>query len=1202
MLAAGGQVGLQDVKHVARYFVANESQRGSVTWELWGGDSSLRWSQATLNKLGLTAAGDIEINLLSFYEGDADSRTFHAQKVSDDLKNDEVNALFRRTPEAGYQVWFNGDWADTEKDTVLTDRLIELDDDTAVYVAGALWDAPDSSVSLRDYEPELWDMAAAALDGIDWGMVDRTMKKSSLIAAPLAPNTTPGQYTKDERSKNATGQLRDATGRFAKVGDTGQIKNSTVRGRIAKVDAEHNQLYVVGDDGQTYQISPGDFTGDGGKAPGEPPPYPGAVSQPNQGPKSRPLNLDHILAQPRATENTPKGMLKHLLPQMGPGALKKVINDYGKFIEQERLHNKHKFKGGTGWNEGGGHKHKNLNADAGLAQGEDVPPTEKLTPETTDVKPLYLAIVARDDPQAVMDLVALIPATSTSSETTAFRRVGGSWVEDAKVLQDMRSPTPPPVVQLDDATYQDVLAQVDNFNAETAAEGDNPPEQPQPSAPGQPAPTQPAPVAASVYVDSEPEVIPMWGPNQQMLMLIAAAEGGLDRNKGNAERLRRYWLYGPGALKIMWNTPGDWTRCYRLLSKYMGVRAKGYCALRHKEATGHWTGDREHRQEFGISGEKLFSSTEVIKPRRSIIAGAIDDAKVRSLRGRVYGEYEGAPVDEPDAFDPNGGGRRFRIPLLLPEGLESGDGRTFDIGSIGIRNLPLPLLWQTETGEGHDGSVLVGRIDRIERIPGGLGNATGVFDTGPWGQEAQRLVDSKMLRWVSVDLDRFAAKQLKKIAEGETELADEPDDDGVIESPKMRIKKGRVMGATLVSKPAFQEVTIELEPLGDMVKVDDGMYTDDPQPMVASVGIAEKIPVEPPSTWFNRPVLNGPTPITVTDEGQVFGHIATWDVSHIGLPGSTRAPRSASNYAYFHTGVLRCSDGDDVKVGQLTLAGGHADIMADAYSAVKHYDDTGSAICDVHAGEDAYGIWVAGALRPGTTAEQVRALRASAPSGDWRNINGRLELVAVCQVNVPGFPVVRSQLTAGAVVSLVAAGAQTLARMQHAPEEELSSRMRELEQWEQDRARSRAEAAISKVRELHPKKDLDSIAASARSRVYNVLDVDGYLSEFKDFSPAKRDDLASKGHALKDGSFPIENTADLRRAVKAYGRASDDKKARVRRHIVKRARALGKPDMVPKDWTEAGITDDALRARDAREVLTAAALERRAEQIKKRVQ
>lgn len=55
---------------------------------------------------------------------------------------------------------------------------------------------------------------------------------------------------------------------------------------------------------------------------------------------------------------------------------------------------------------------------------------------------------------------------------------------------------------------------------------------------------------------------------------------------GNAQTLRNYWTKGPGAAKIGWGTPGDWSRCVSEVGKYMGPRAKGYCALRHRAATG----------------------------------------------------------------------------------------------------------------------------------------------------------------------------------------------------------------------------------------------------------------------------------------------------------------------------------------------------------------------------------------------------------------------------------------------------------------------------------------------------------------------------------------------------------------------------------------------------------------------------------------
>lgn len=190
-------------------------------------------------------------------------------------------------------------------------------------------------------------------------------------------------------------------------------------------------------------------------------------------------------------------------------------------------------------------------------------------------------------------------------------------------------------------------------------------------------------------------------------------------------------------------------------------------------------------------------------------------------------------------------------------------------------------------------------------------------------------------------------------------------------------------------------------------------------------------PMKPPSSWFTNPGFTRPQPIQVTSEGKISGHIAAWDIPHIGLPGDRRAPRSRHDYAFFRTGELETAEGSTVPVGQLTLAGGHATLQATAGQAVKHYDDTATAVADLAAGEDAHGIWVSGAVRPGVTDEQIRALRAAAPSGDWRPINGNLELVAVCQVNTPGFPVARAMVASGEVTALVAAGAYDMYRRRH---------------------------------------------------------------------------------------------------------------------------------------------------------------------------
>lgn len=75
--------------------------------------------------------------------------------------------------------------------------------------------------------------------------------------------------------------------------------------------------------------------------------------------------------------------------------------------------------------------------------------------------------------------------------------------------------------------------------------------------------------------------------------MAARRTSGGRANRGNAETLRRYWSKGgKGGAKIRWGTPGDWTRCNRLLSRYLGSRAKGYCQLLHRRNTGVYTGSR----------------------------------------------------------------------------------------------------------------------------------------------------------------------------------------------------------------------------------------------------------------------------------------------------------------------------------------------------------------------------------------------------------------------------------------------------------------------------------------------------------------------------------------------------------------------------------------------------------------------------------
>jgi hypothetical protein len=493
------------------------------------------------------------------------------------------------------------------------------------------------------------------------------------------------------------------------------------------------------------------------------------------------------------------------------------------------------------------------------------------------------AIVDDLDPGAVLDLIRLRPGP----ELTVYRN--GVWDEDPDLLAQLQGVQPPPLVELDEAQLASVMEQIGGAEGEVEGsedtgdpgEGlDEADKSGSVAAAGDKKHTLPEggypidnrddlkkavkafgraknPNAAKRHIIKRARALnaigllpESWGITAASGALLADAPLTVSPDP-RAERLRRYWTTGKGAAKIRWGTEGDWTRCYRQLRKYMGVRAKGYCQNLHKRSTGVWTGDRRNP------------------------------------------------------------GRRASA-----------------VAASGTR----PAVLSME-------AVLVAAMSTGRWI-------------GPGG--------------------------------------------------------GSAMTASAVLKDG---VYAEAEENGGLLK---------------SL-VAGAFPVAPPDAWFEDPQLEGPTPLTVDDDGRVHGHIATFDVAHIGLPGRVHAPKSRSGYAYFKTGLLRTASGKTVNVGQLTLAGGHAPLQADAAAAVAHYDNTASAVADVNAGEDRWGIWVAGGLRPEVTPSQLRTLRASAPSGDWRPINGNLELVACCQVNVPGFPTTRARVASGAITALVAAGARPLA-------------------------------------------------------------------------------------------------------------------------------------------------------------------------------
>lgn len=377
--------------------------------------------------------------------------------------------------------------------------------------------------------------------------------------------------------------------------------------------------------------------------------------------------------------------------------------------------------------------------------------------------------------------------------------------------------------------------------------------------------------------------------------------------------------------------------------------------------------------------------------------------------------------------------RRFTT-VLGRLGLPTGDGRLISPGALTSRDLPLPLAWQRQSSDGHSGSVIVARLETVE-FHQDMVTAAGTMLDVPERDEVEQLIEAGVIG-PSMDLDDL------------TYVVDDQD--------RIIITSARVAGATLVSIPAFAEVSITLdplpaEPLGEPEEPSDmgwlmasvhpyrrsehsgagncacGMAEhslvhphpfakalqgegcvcsrSEADPLHGDALLASAATVEaPPLEWFARPDEVGP--VTVRD-GRVFGYVAPWDVCHIGLPGCTTAPSSHTSYAHFLRQEQTTATGETIPVGVLTVGGGHADPGMGAVPAMAHYDDVGAAVAKVNIGEDEHGIWVAGYVLPYADPVKVQQLSDLDVSGDWRVIGGNLELVAVCAVNTPGFPVLR---------------------------------------------------------------------------------------------------------------------------------------------------------------------------------------------------
>lgn len=376
--------------------------------------------------------------------------------------------------------------------------------------------------------------------------------------------------------------------------------------------------------------------------------------------------------------------------------------------------------------------------------------------------------------------------------------------------------------------------------------------------------------------------------------------------------------------------------------------------------------------------------------------------------------------------------------------------------------------------------------------------------------------------------------------------------------------------------------------------------------------VASAAPIAPPDEWFSAPpagMVDLDRPV-ITPQGRYMAYLARWDTCHRALQTMTgqcfTPPSSPSKYQMFMDGSVVTASGRTIPVGRVTVDTTHADLPMSFATAKQHYDNTGSQTAVVRAGEDERGIWLAGAIVPEATPQQVALLRRSPLSGDWRRHGAEgLDLVAALAVNMAGYPVVPSgrwrtlSMEGGECATLVASGDQMGDDIPVSEElTEQSGTEPTTETAQQPDTGGEGEPAVPETPAADPL-DPARIAAEAvrimqdqeerQARLDAHLELDaaermkavGRMPELTQLAPMLPTDIESLRKAQKQGKalpplkengrprFYIRNEAELKDAIRAVGRAGTSHNG-IRRWIMTQAGKLGLSRIIPPNWNSDG--------------------------------
>lgn len=188
-------------------------------------------------------------------------------------------------------------------------------------------------------------------------------------------------------------------------------------------------------------------------------------------------------------------------------------------------------------------------------------------------------------------------------------------------------------------------------------------------------------------------------------------------------------------------------------------------------------------------------------------------------------------------------------------------------------------------------------------------------------------------------------------------------------------------------------------------------------------------PMQFPAAYFAQTVPTGPEPVRISSpDAQGFrairGLAAPKGVCHRSSMSCWTWPGDMdSQHRHFHTGTLLGLDnGDNIRVGALTLGGAHLDpILAKhgvkASSVGSHREDANRVFALVRVWETKYGLMMAGVIPPDVSNGDVARALACSPSIEFWPEKGKRTLVGLHLVPTPALPVMASMGSAEIVVT-----------------------------------------------------------------------------------------------------------------------------------------------------------------------------------------